>query len=93
MNLKLARQILQAAEAAPDGRLELHGREIRHQAALMKEIGWLEVARTNGARSGMIASVTEAGHQVGLLFQDDAVAQRLCDAFMPRTPANQANQA
>ncbi|MEO7725220.1 MAG: hypothetical protein ABIU29_11145 [Chthoniobacterales bacterium] len=90
MNFKLARQILEAAEAAPDGTLELHGLEIRQQAALMKEIGWLELTMTNGARSPIIASVTDAGHQVSRLFRDDAVAQRLCDAFMPRTFAGPA---
>ncbi len=82
MNLKLARQILQAVEAKPDGILELHGREIRHEAALMKEIGWLELTKTGGARSHIMARVTESGHKVSLLFNDDAVAQRLRNAFM-----------
>lgn len=88
MNLKLARQILHAAEAKPDGILELHGREIRHEAELMKEIGWLELTKTGGARTEIVARVTESGHQVSRLFQDDAIAQRLRDAFMPRSSAD-----
>ncbi|HEY3661601.1 MAG TPA: hypothetical protein VGL24_00435 [Chthoniobacterales bacterium] len=85
MNLTFARQILQAAEMNPDGRLELHGRKMRHEAELMEEAGWLELTKPKGARSALVARLTETGRRVSGLFRDDAVAQRLRDAFMPRT--------
>ena len=88
MNLKIAKQILHAVETAPTGYLELHGREIRHEAALMKDLGWLELTKTAGSRSAIAASLTEAGRRVSQLFQDGAIAQRLSKAFMPRTPAD-----
>ncbi len=82
MNLKLARQILHAIEANSDGILELHGREIRHEAELMREIGWLELTKTASPRSQITARVTASGHKVSLLFNEDAVAQRLNNVFM-----------
>ena len=87
MNLNLAKEILKAAEAEPNGCLEVHGRKMLHEAALMRDAGWLVLAKTAGARSTTIARVTESGHQVSRLFQADAVAQRLRDAFMPRIAA------
>ena len=87
MNLKLARQILKAAEATPDGCLEVHGRQMLHAAALMRDAGLLDLAKTAGARSTTVARVTESGHRVSQLFRDDAVAQRLCAAFIPRIAA------
>ncbi|MEO8044208.1 MAG: hypothetical protein ABI674_04825 [Spartobacteria bacterium] len=85
MNLILATEILKAAEADPTGCLEVHGRKMLHEAALMRDAGWLELAKTAGAHSTTVARVTETGHQISRLFQADAVAQRLRDAFMPRT--------
>ena len=83
MNLTLAKQILNAIEAEPDGCLRMQGRKVRHEAELMQEAGWLELTRSNGARSAIEAHVTEAGHQVSRLFREDATAQRLLRAFMP----------
>lgn len=84
MDLTLARQILKAAEMDPDGCYEVHGRKMRHEAGLMRDAGWLEITKSNGARSTMLARVTEAGHQVSRLFQKDATTQRLLNAFLPR---------
>lgn len=88
MNLNLAKQILKAAEAEPEGCFKVFGRKMRHEAALMREAGWLELTKTAGGRSLVVARVTENGHRVSRLFQEDAIAQRLRDAFMPRTTAN-----
>ncbi len=84
MDFTLARQILRAAETDPDG-YEVHGRKMRHEAELMREAGWLEITKSNGARSTMLARLTEAGHRVGRLFERDAAAQRLLTAFLPRS--------
>ena len=83
MNLNLAREILKAAEATPDGCLEVHGRRMLHAAALMRDAGLLELAKPAGARSTTVARITASGHRVSQLFRDDAIAQRLRDAFIP----------
>lgn len=88
MNLKLAREILKAAEADPNGCLEVHGRKMLQEAALMRDAGLLELAKRNGSRSTTIARLTETGRQTSRLFQTDAIAQRLRDAFIPRGSAN-----
>ena len=88
MNLSFAREILCAVEAEPGGCLSLHGRKMRHEAALMAEAGWLVLAKTAGARSTIVARLTESGHKVSRLFREEAIAQRLRDAFMPRTSAD-----
>ena len=87
MNLTLAKQILKAVEAEPDGYFKVYGRKMRHEAKLMQEAGWLKLTRANGTRSAIMARVTETGHRVSRLFRDDAVTQRLHDVFMPRRAA------
>ncbi len=83
MNLILARQILRSVSAHPDGCLEVHGRKMLHEVRAMKDAGWLELSKAEGTRRGTTsARLTEVGQRVNLLFQDDAVAQRLRDAFM-----------
>ena len=86
MNLEVAKEILQAVEAQPNGVLRIRGRKMRHEAELMREAGWLELAAGSGARSWLTARATAAGHQISQLLRKEAVAQRLRDAFTPLAP-------
>ncbi len=86
MNFDLARQILRAAEAEPDGCLKLRGRTMVREAELMQKEGWLQLADLSRHRSGAIARLTDAGQRVNRLFKKEAIAQRLRDAFVPRIP-------
>jgi hypothetical protein len=86
MNLEVAKEILQAVEAQPNGVLRIRGRKMRHEAELMREAGWLELAAASGARSWLTARATAAGHQISQLLRKEAVAQRLRDAFTPFAP-------
>ncbi len=88
MNLTIARQILKAAEADPNGWLVVRGRKMRHEAELMRDAGWVELTKSKGARATMMAHLTEAGRRVSRLFRDDATAQRLLRAFMPHATSN-----
>jgi hypothetical protein len=86
MNLEVAKEILQAVEAQPDGILRIRGRKMRHEAELMREAGWLELAAAAGTRSWLTARATAAGHRISELFHKEAIAQRLRDALTPRIP-------
>ncbi|MEO5719646.1 MAG: hypothetical protein ABIR29_13890 [Chthoniobacterales bacterium] len=88
MDITLAKQILHAVELKANAGYEVHGRKMRHEAELMREAGWLELTKSNGARSKILARLTKVGHQVSLLFQDDAISRRLHAAFMPRSSTN-----
>jgi hypothetical protein len=83
MNLKLATEILQTVEAQPNGVLRIRGRKMRHEAELMREAGWLELATASGAHWWLTARATAAGHTISELFRQEAIAQRLRDAFTP----------
>lgn len=84
MNLDLARQILGAAAEHSDGCIKLRGRELLHEATLMQEEGWLQLTKLPEDQATVLARLTETGQRVCRLFQDDAIAQRLRNAFLPR---------
>ncbi|HEY1583169.1 MAG TPA: hypothetical protein VGF73_08725 [Chthoniobacterales bacterium] len=84
MNLKLARKILAAAAAQPGGCLKLRGRTMVHEARMMEEEGWLQLAGATSHGSTAVATLTEMGRRVGGLFKDEAIADRLRSAFLPR---------
>ena len=86
MNLEMAKEILHAVEAQPNGVLRIHGRKMRHEAELMREAGWLDLATASGAHWWLTARATAAGHRISDLFRKEAIAQRLRDAFTPPIP-------
>ncbi|MBA3544744.1 MAG: hypothetical protein H0T83_09945 [Chthoniobacterales bacterium] len=81
MNFDLARRILREVEQCADGSLPLRGRRMVHEAQLMEEEGWVRLSEHSGHGARAVARLTEAGKRVSSLFRDDAVAQRLRDAF------------
>jgi len=84
MNLTLARKILHAAAAKPDGCVKLRGRKKIQEARMMEEQGWLQFADATVPGSAAIATLTDMGRLVGGLFRDEAIAERLRKAFLPR---------
>jgi hypothetical protein len=84
MNLTLARKILHAAAAEPGGCLKLRGRKKIQEARMMEEQGWLQVADATVHGSAAIAILTDMGRRVGGLLRDEAIAERLQKAFLPR---------
>lgn len=82
MNLELTRKILGAIEARPDGCLQLRARQKLREAEFMRAQGWIQLSTIPG--KGVVARMTDAGERISRLFKDEAVAQRLRDAFSPR---------
>lgn len=83
MNLDVARMILSAVAERSDGCLKLRDRRMLHEARLMQDEGWIQLTDHSDEGSGVGARLTEAGLRISRLFRDDAVAQRLRDAFLP----------
>ncbi len=81
MNFDVARMILSAVAERSDGCLKLRDHHMVREARLMQEEGWIQLSDQSTEGSGIVARLTEAGLRISRLFRDDAVAQRLRDAF------------
>ena len=79
MNLAVVRTIFCAMEAR--GSVRLRAEVKVREAKLMQAQGWVELSKPLREGAGVTARLTSAGEHISCLFKDEAIAQRLRDAF------------